>query len=168
MSDNGVTEAMLDPVQALAFIDRHGAVLVSARGPLPRLTEAIAGEPIRGSWWGHPAGKRIFAVLRALEDSPELLVCRLVADKLTIVHRRLWPALVRCADRIGQERLARICEEHTASGKHVSIATAFPDWVPHTTLLAAKRLSETDALRELGVVLQAVDGGRSSKRRNTS
>ena len=158
---------MLDSAQALAFIDRHGAVLVSARGPLPRLTEAIAGEPIRGSWWGHHAGKRIFAVLRALEDSPDVLVCRLIAGKLTMVHRRLWPALVRCADRIGQERLAQIREEHTASGRHISVATAFPKWVPHTTLRAAERLSAIDAARELGAVLQAVEAGRSSKPRKT-
>ncbi|TLY50178.1 MAG: hypothetical protein E6K53_11420 [Gammaproteobacteria bacterium] len=156
---------MLDPDQALAFIDRHGAVLVSARGPLPRLTEAIAGEPIRGSWWAHRAGKHIFAVLRALEDSPELLVCRLVADKLSMVHSRLWPALVRCTDRIGQDRLARIREQHTASGKHIAIATAFPEWVPRITLLAAKQLSETDAARELGTVLQAIEASRGSKSR---
>ena len=29
----------------------HGIVLVSAKGPAPRLTEAIIGKPIKGSWW---------------------------------------------------------------------------------------------------------------------
>jgi hypothetical protein len=32
-------------VEALAFVEAHGVVLVSAKGPVPRLTEAIAGEP---------------------------------------------------------------------------------------------------------------------------
>ena len=47
---------------AMAFVRRHGIVLVSAKGPAPRLTEAIAGEPIKGSWWGHSKGHQIFAV----------------------------------------------------------------------------------------------------------
>ena len=55
---------------ALAFVREHGVVLVSARGPVPTLTEHIAGEPIRGSWWGHPEGKRIFAVLQAVSERP--------------------------------------------------------------------------------------------------
>ena len=37
--------------EALAFVERHGAVLLSARGAAPSLAEWIAGEPIRGSWW---------------------------------------------------------------------------------------------------------------------
>ena len=38
-------------------------MLQSARGPLPNLAEWIAGEPIRGSWWGHPCGHETFAAL---------------------------------------------------------------------------------------------------------
>ena len=40
------------------FVERHGVVLASARGPVPNVAEAVAGEPIRGSWWGHPASPR--------------------------------------------------------------------------------------------------------------
>jgi hypothetical protein len=36
----------------LAFVEKHGVVMESGRGPVPSLAEAIAGEPIRGSWWG--------------------------------------------------------------------------------------------------------------------
>jgi hypothetical protein len=39
---------------AIAFVQKHGVVLASAKGPVPRLTEAIVGEPIQGSWWSHP------------------------------------------------------------------------------------------------------------------
>ena len=38
-----------------AWVREQGIVLQSARGPLPNLAEWIAGEPIRGSWWGHPS-----------------------------------------------------------------------------------------------------------------
>lgn len=58
--------------EAIAFVREHGVVLVSAKGPVPRLVEAIAGEPIRGSWWAHPKGHQIFSVLQAVADSEEV------------------------------------------------------------------------------------------------
>src|SRR6266478_1216837 len=97
---------------ALAYVKDRGVVLVSAKGPVPRLTEAIVDEPIKGSWWAHPRSRQIFAVLQAVTGSEEVLVCRLVNDKVTLVHRRLWPALVRLASRFPPHRLAQVREEH--------------------------------------------------------
>ena len=48
---------------AIAFVRQHGVVLVSAQGAVPRLTEAIVGEPVKGSWWAHPKSHHIFAIL---------------------------------------------------------------------------------------------------------
>ena len=48
-----------------------------------------------------------------------MLVCRLVGGKVTYVHRRLWPALVRVSGRFPRKNLAKVHEKHTASGKHV-------------------------------------------------
>src|SRR5262249_27389889 len=104
--------------EALAFVRTQGVVLVAGKGPVPRLVEAIAGESIAGSWWGHPQGKLIFATLQSVVASSDVLVCRLVDGKITLVHRRVWPALVRLAARFPRERLAQVHEEHTASGKH--------------------------------------------------
>jgi hypothetical protein len=140
-----VTEA-----EALAFVEQHGVVLVSAQGAAPKLVDAIAGEPVRGSWWGHPRGKEIFRVLSAVQASPDILVCRLLAGKLTLVHRRLWPALVRLADRFAPERIARVREEHTASGKHVNHEEPFPAWVPAQALAQAERMAQDEAERLLG------------------
>jgi hypothetical protein len=64
--------------EALAFVCQHGVVLASGKGPVPNVVEAIANEPIRDSWWGHPRGREIFRILRQLQVSPEILVCRLV------------------------------------------------------------------------------------------
>ena len=58
------------PDAALAFVRRHGVVLASGKGPVPNIAEAVAGEPIRGSWWSHARGRDIFRVLGALGDSP--------------------------------------------------------------------------------------------------
>ncbi|MBI2993191.1 MAG: hypothetical protein HYY48_03330 [Gammaproteobacteria bacterium] len=132
--------------QALSFIRKHGVVLVSARGPVPNLAEAIAGERIHGSWWGHAKSQQIFNVLEEVRDSDEVLVCRLVGGKVTLVHRRLWPALIRLAGRFPKRSLDAIREEHTASGRHRVIATPYPRWVPKVVLAQGKRLSVEKAL----------------------
>ena len=129
---------------------RHGIVLESARGPVPNLAEAAVGGPIRGSWWGHAKGKQIFWLTRALRDSPDVLVCRLVCGKVTYVHRRLWPAVVRLARVFGRRNLAALEEVHTSRGQHRLHAVPFPRWVPPVVARQARRLTEADAKRSLG------------------
>ena len=101
--------------QAKSFVQKHGIVLVSGKGPVPRLTEAVVSEPIRGSWWSHPKSHEIFSVLQAVVESGDVLVCRLVEGKVTLVHRRLWPALVRVAKRFPKNRVAQVQQLHTVS-----------------------------------------------------
>lgn len=135
--------------QALAFIRKRGVVLEAAQGLAPSLAEVIAGEPVRGSWWSHPKSREIFAVTRAIRDSDDVLVCRLVKGKITFVHRRMWPALVRVASRLPPDRLSRLREVHTASGRHTTQEVPFPDWVPPSARAAARSLSEEAARAEL-------------------
>ena len=115
-------------------------LLQSARRPLPNLADQIVGEPIRGSWWGHPSGHEIFAVLTCVLDSPDVVATRLVDGKLTLLHRRVWPPLVRVADRFPRERLA-VDEVHTRSGAHRTIEVPFPEWIPAEDLAAAALLT---------------------------
>lgn len=136
--------------EAMSFIEKHGVVLASAKGPVPRLTEAIAGAPIKGSWWTHPRSHHIFAILQAVADSQDVLVCRLVDGKVTLVHRRLWPALVRVAKRFRAGRVSQVHEEHTASGRHVTREIPFPKWVPREVVERAKAMSESEAFDSLG------------------
>jgi hypothetical protein len=131
------------------WVREQGMVLQSAHGPLPNLAEYVAGAPIRGSWWGHAAGHAIFAALNQVRDSPDVVALRLVNGKVTLVHRRLWPALVRVADRFPATRLAAIEEEHTASGAHMTFDIPFPEWVPPEDVAAAAELSVAAALAQL-------------------
>ena len=140
----------MTPAEALAFVCTHGLVLESGTGPVPSLAAAIAGEPIRASWWAHARGREIFAVTRAIRDSPDVLVCRVVEGKITYVHRRLWPALVRLSDRFPPTHLAQIREVHTASGKHVVEESRFPAWVSPEVTAQASDLDEKSALQQLG------------------
>jgi hypothetical protein len=112
---------------------------------VPSLAEAIAGGPIRGSWWGHPKSHEIFRVAEAVSESPDILVCKLVDDRVTYVHRRLWPALVRLAPRFRKGQLAKTWNEHTETGAHRSRRIAFPAWVPRDVIEQAARLSISEA-----------------------
>ena len=125
-------------------------------GPLPNVAELVAGEPIHGSWWSHPSSHAIFEALNALAASPDVVRTRLVNGKVTLIHRRLWPALVCLADRLPVERLAALHEEHTASGAHRTREQPFPDWVPEDVVLSAKRLSEDEAVSELPISVAAM------------
>ena len=136
--------------QALAFIRKHGVVLEAAQGPVPSLAGAIAGAPVRGSWWTHPKSHEIFAVTRAVRDSGDVLVCRLIKRKITFVHRRLWPALVRAAGHLTADRISQVREVHTSTGHHVTKEVPFHDSVPSSVRARARRLSEEAALAELG------------------
>ena len=136
-------------MEALDWVRDNGIVLQSARGAVPNLAEHIAGEPIRGSWWGHPAGHRIFGVINQVRDSPEVVATRLIDGKVTLVHRRLWPALARIAERFAAARLAAIDEIHTDSRAHQSVEIPFPQWLPAEDRAAAALLTVDEALAQL-------------------
>ncbi|MBI3839133.1 MAG: hypothetical protein HY288_14530 [Planctomycetia bacterium] len=156
----------MTPKQAIAFVKANGVVLESGRGPVPSLAEAIAGAPIRGSWWAHPKANTIFLCSRAIRESADVLVCRLVGGKVTYVHRRLWPALVRLAGRFDADRLAVIHEVHTPSGRHAVNVTTFVEWVPEEVAQAAARLKDEDATSLLPVA--PTTSPRRSKRKARS
>jgi hypothetical protein len=145
-----VARQLASASEALSFVQEHGIVLASARGPAPRLTEAIVGGPIKGSWWAHPQGKRIYAVIACLSESEQILFCRLINRKITLIHCRLWPSLVRLAMYFSAEQLAQIREAHTASGRHITRTIPFPQWVPAEVLNEARAIGEQDAVRVLG------------------
>ncbi|HUD71209.1 MAG TPA: hypothetical protein VMQ62_04535 [Dongiaceae bacterium] len=131
----------MTPRAALAFVKRHGVVLMAARGPVPSLADRIAGGPFRGSWWGHPRAQEMFRIFGEIGDSRDILVCRLVEGKVTYVHRRLWPALARLSGSLPRRALAAIHEEHTASGKHRLVVVPYPRWAPKPTLARGKALT---------------------------
>ena len=143
-------ELEVTPRQAAEFVRKHGVVLESASGPVPSLAVAIAGGPVRGSWWSHPRSHEIFELTRTIREREDVLVCRLINGKVTFVHRRLWPALVRAARRFPKKQLAQVDEAHTASGRHVASEVAFPKWVPAEVKAEASQMTEDEAVRELG------------------
>jgi hypothetical protein len=160
-------DARLTP---LTWLEREGIVLQSARHPLfPSLVEHIAGEPIAGSWWGHKKGHDIFRALGHVYASPDVVATKLVAAKLTLIHRRLWAALAALAfaERIPGERLDRVTQEHTASGRHENRVEPFPAWLPRglrvPSVEAAIELVGRERVAVLGV--QPREPARRERRR---
>lgn len=80
--------------EILAAVERAGVLLVHDRW-LPSATAIVAGGPVAGSWWSHPAGTTIYNALEAVEES--VAEARLLKGKYTLVARRLWPALAGVA-----------------------------------------------------------------------
>ena len=157
---------------AMEFVREHGVVLASARGSVPRLIEAILGASINGHWWAHPKSSYIYNVLAQVSESEDVLVCRLLHGKLTLVHRRLWPALVRTAARFEPAQLGRVREEHMPSGRHVTNTVAFPLWVPSAVHEQAALLTEEQALAALGAAVTAAqtrtEAGQSTVRKRNA
>jgi len=142
----------------MRFVEEHGVVLESGRGPRPILADAIAGEPIKGSWLKHRKAREIFRATRAVRDCDQILVCRLVGGKITYVHRRLWPAIVRVANSLDKKALAALREENTPTGAHRVHAIPFPRWVPQDVRQAAKNISLEAARLQLGEWINPLTG----------
>ena len=138
--------------EALSFVETNGIVLESAHGRVPTFADYVAGGRVT-RWWGHPSGRLIFALTRAIRDSPDVLTCRLIDNKITYVHRRLWPALVKLSAELDTSGLGAIREEHLPGGKHKIHVTEFPEWVPAEVLVEGKKLSDCDARSMLKAAL---------------
>jgi hypothetical protein len=85
-----VGRVLSDPADAL----RDRGLLLLSDNILPSLATIVAGEPIRGSWWGHDKSHQIFAAARRLASADDAIAIPLVNGKITFVGRRLWPALL--------------------------------------------------------------------------
>jgi hypothetical protein len=73
------------------FLQLHqfGFLLLSDAS-LPSVSGLVADAPVRGSWWSHKNANEIFAVSEMLEDHRDVLIVKLISEKVTFVHRELW------------------------------------------------------------------------------
>lgn len=85
-----------DERTVLAALADRGLLLAQDK-TLPNVAALLTGAPVRGSWWGHPQSKRIFRTLRRLSAHRDVLLCKLIGGKVTLIHRRLWPAFLGAA-----------------------------------------------------------------------
>lgn len=83
---------MDDVGTALKELERHGLLFVQDAAR-PSLTTLLVGAPVKGAWWAHPDAHRIFRVYNDLEAHADVLRVKLLDGKVTLVHRRLMPAV---------------------------------------------------------------------------
>jgi hypothetical protein len=70
-------------------LEKSGLLLLSDSS-FPSVSELVAGEPFRGSWWAHKTARTIFAVSEMLDDHADVSIMKLISGKVTFVHRALW------------------------------------------------------------------------------
>src|SRR3984893_7513442 len=80
----------------LAALEDRGLLLEQDK-TLPNVVSLITGESLRSSWWSHPQAHLIFHILTQLADHPAVLATKLIAGKVTFVHRDLWSAFLAVA-----------------------------------------------------------------------
>jgi hypothetical protein len=64
---------------------------------LPSALTVVRGVSEGGSWWSLPEANAIYAALERATDDKDVLVAKLVAGKVTLIHRALWPAVLAVA-----------------------------------------------------------------------
>ena len=146
-----MTPLKMNADAALAFVERHGIVLVSAKGPAPRLT-GTATSPVNPSRAAGGATEQESSYLRRPSETratlPDVLVCRFHRGARDLgAPAPCWPALVKLADQFpARPACPKVRQEHTASGQACEPSlTAYPTWVPAETLTAAQRLPAQEA-----------------------
>jgi hypothetical protein len=95
--------------EAIALVRSAGVIpFTHVEGAHPSFVDAVAGERVRGSWWGHPQGHDIYNFAGAA--ARESIFVKLIAGKETLVHRALWPEFARVVtdERWRRPRVARL------------------------------------------------------------
>ena len=140
--------------QAMDLIRYHGLMLESAKGFEPSFAERVAGQPIKGSWWGHSRGHQIYELTQKIHQSNAVLVCTVAKGRITYIHRRLWPFFVHLSSNFPKHSLDKVREIHLPSGRHTRQDIAFPDWVPEKVTAIAGNLSLEEAEKGIAIWLK--------------
>jgi hypothetical protein len=75
----------------------HDGLLLLFDSFLPSVTTIITKQKIKGTWWSHADSHTIFAVSEMLEDHVDVLITKLISNKVTFVHRELWQSVYSVA-----------------------------------------------------------------------
>ncbi len=88
---------MAEPTAGVLKALAQSGLLLNQHTSSPNVVTLVTGEILRTSWWSHPEGRLIYAVLSDLSEHPDVLFTKLLYRKITLVHRDLWPALLSVA-----------------------------------------------------------------------
>jgi hypothetical protein len=86
----GTGGAVIARLRVLGLLLMQDAKLASA-------VTILRGGAARGSWWSVPEAGAIYTALERTADHADVLIAKLVAGKVTLIHRHLWPAVLAVA-----------------------------------------------------------------------
>ena len=89
------------------FVKFHRIVMLAPEPQLPSLVSEVAGEDFKGGWWGHPTSHWIYNLYTQLKAHPDILATKCINGKVTLIHRTLWPCLMRVTMDAGWRKLQR-------------------------------------------------------------
>jgi hypothetical protein len=135
----------------LVRLERDGVLLLSDVA-LPSLTSLVTGGPIHRSWWGHPRGGEIYRLLNELAEHPDVLMIKLVAGKVTFVHRGLWPAVVAVGSAREAWQMRRLPESASLLLDMIE-QTGLLSWDEVPPLVPPRQMKASEAIRQLEVRL---------------
>lgn len=81
---------------------------------LPSVSGIVTGENLSGSWWSHKLAHTIFNVNELLEDHPDVMIMKLISEKVTFVHRELWDRIYSIGVAREEWQLAKLSSNATA------------------------------------------------------
>jgi hypothetical protein len=126
------------PEEALALVRERRIV------PFADFVSAVAGGPVKGSWWGHPKGHEIFNLAGFVRR--ECIYVKLVEGKETFLHESLYSAFARVVTDDGwrRKRIGALSKEARALLRSVEKAGTL-----RMDELAKKRGVKVSALSKL-------------------
>lgn len=76
--------------EILKRLEEVGILMLQDKS-FPSVVSTITGKSIQGSWWGHPMANPIYNGLNWAIHRKSILSAKLLAKKVTYIHRRLYP-----------------------------------------------------------------------------
>jgi hypothetical protein len=135
--------------RVLSQLKKFG-LLLESDPKLPSVATIITGSPLHSSWWSHPLAQTIFDVNGQLDDHPDVLVTKLIASKVTFVHKKLWPeilAIGMARERWQTEALSE--SDHALLEMIEATGHLQTDKIILPSTKASMKLKPGDAVREL-------------------
>jgi hypothetical protein len=132
----------MTPAEALELVRKRRVL------PFASFVEAIAGERVKGSWWGHPKGHEIFNLTGHV--SRECISVRLVERKETLLHESLYPAFAR----VVLDEAWRAPRVRGLSREAAAILALVEGGTTRMDEIARKRKAKASALRKPRLELQ--------------
>lgn len=71
-------------------LEEKGILLLQDK-TFPSIISTIIGEPITGSWWGHPMANPIYNGLNWAIEKESILSAKLLSKKVTYIDKKLYP-----------------------------------------------------------------------------